>query len=841
MRSRKSQTTARFKTAVAVPVALAVLVPIVFLHLGSAPSEGRQNSAHTVSIAPAGPTPVAGEAIPTPLKPVGVPGEAPSASATADTVTSFSGQQVLDPPSHGKGFVPPPMDLSHLTAQRRPGLHAAESLPSSFDWRDKDGADYVTSVKDQRSCGACYAFAALGDLESKLLIEGAGSYDLSENNAKECNWYETSCAGGDYRTVVDLFSKQGTVLESCDPYVAGDVPCTAGCAYQQTVLDWRIISGDDVPDSETLKRYVYTYGPVYVSMYAGNGDAWDSEFGSYDGTYTLHYSGAENPNHAVLIVGWDDTLVYDGGSGGWIVKNSWGISWGDDGYFRIAYGSASMGKWASFVEDWQPHDEHGELWYYDEGGWSANVGTGSATTAWGLATFTPDQHTSAVRVELWTTDATTDVDVYLYDDFDGSTLSGLLGQSVNHSFDEAGYHSILLDEPVALNTDDDVAAVVKVTNATYVYPIAADRSGAYELGRTYFSSSGGSWIDLGAELQVDAAIRLRTKTIDAPMMADFSAEPTSGPAPLHVQFTNNSTGDYDTCTWEFGDGETNNDCTDPTHEYTQPGTYTPTLTVSGPEGSDTLTRTDYVVVYEGVVADFSASPTSGVAPLTVDFTNLSAGDYDTCSWDFGDGVTSTLESPTHVYAAVGAYTVTLSVDGPGGSDTEVKPTCVIVQPSQQYTLDVTIVGDGVVTKEPDQATYQYGDVVTLTATSDLGWTFKGWSGSVQSTDNPLTLVIQHDTDLTATFTELPPKVYGLAVDTVGNGTVALDPAGGVYDDGTVVELTAEADPGWRFSGWSGHLSGDANPASITMDEHKSVTAAFVEAIRIYLPLVVANH
>jgi PKD repeat protein len=85
------------------------------------------------------------------------------------------------------------------------------------------------------------------------------------------------------------------------------------------------------------------------------------------------------------------------------------------------------------------------------------------------------------------------------------------------------------------------------------------------------------------------------------------------------------------------------------------------------------------VWHKALTARFTASPTSGVAPLTVAFTNLSTGDYDASLWDFGDGLTGTVESPVHSYRTGGVYTVALEISGPFGSDTEVKGRHVTVQ------------------------------------------------------------------------------------------------------------------------------------------------------------------
>jgi PKD repeat protein len=96
-----------------------------------------------------------------------------------------------------------------------------------------------------------------------------------------------------------------------------------------------------------------------------------------------------------------------------------------------------------------------------------------------------------------------------------------------------------------------------------------------------------------------------------------------------------------------------------------------------------------VTIYEPVVADFVGAPTSGLVPLTVAFNNTSTGDYTDSLWHFGDGVTSTLDSPTHTYSAVGSYTVTLTMDGPGGTDTETKPDYITVEPFNVYLPLVT--------------------------------------------------------------------------------------------------------------------------------------------------------
>ena len=305
--------------------------------------------------------------------------------------------------------------------------------PAAFDWRNP--LNRVTSVKDQGNCGSCYAFAGIGNVESRVLIDTNTTPppdpDYSENNAKECNWRAMNstwnnswgtCHGGNYYMLASLFSQKGIVNETDDPYQAFDVPCNSSCPYNRTLLDWRIISVNSIPNTTVLKNYIMNYGPVYTTLWADSSYGFDM---SYDGSYTFNWTAPSSyVNHAVLIVGWSNTLPHLPGSppgtfaDGWIVKNSWGPAFGAGGYFYITYKSANIGMWSSFMNGWQDYDNNGSIMYYDDDCWDQSWGY-SSTTAWGLCNFTPSSNTNATRVEFWTTDATSDVDIYIYDNFDG--------------------------------------------------------------------------------------------------------------------------------------------------------------------------------------------------------------------------------------------------------------------------------------------------------------------------------------------------------------------------------------------------------------------------------------
>jgi len=162
----------------------------------------------------------------------------------------------------------------------------------------------------------------------------------------------------------------------------------------------------------------------------------------------------------------------------------------------------------------------------------------------------------------------------------------------------------------------------------------------------------------------------RPSELPAAPVAAFSGTPTSGTAPLNVTFTDESTGSPTSWSWSFGDGLSSS-TQSPTHRYDTAGLYSVTLIVTNADGADTLTKTDYIDTRGagGPTAAFSGTPTSGTAPLSVTFTDQSTGSPTSWNWTFGDGTTSTTQSPTHIYSNSGTYNVVLIVSNASGTDT----------------------------------------------------------------------------------------------------------------------------------------------------------------------------
>ena len=174
--------------------------------------------------------------------------------------------------------------------------------------------------------------------------------------------------------------------------------------------------------------------------------------------------------------------------------------------------------------------------------------------------------------------------------------------------------------------------------------------------------------------------------------AGFTATPTSGTAPLTVNFTDTSTGSPTSWAWTFGDGGISSSPS-PSYTYNSTGTFTATLTVSNTLGSSSAARTIIVSQPSAPIASFTATPTSGAAPLTVNFTDTSSGSPTSWAWDFGDGGISSSASPSHTYGTTGTFTATLTATNALGSSSASQTITVthsaVISPSDDTQINLS--------------------------------------------------------------------------------------------------------------------------------------------------------
>ena len=151
-------------------------------------------------------------------------------------------------------------------------------------------------------------------------------------------------------------------------------------------------------------------------------------------------------------------------------------------------------------------------------------------------------------------------------------------------------------------------------------------------------------------------------------VASFTATPTAGCAPLIVQFTDNSSGNPTSWNWDLGNG-TISIKQNPTTTYFNAGTYIVKLTVSNAGGSDSITKTQFITIYDKPVVNFTVTDSLDCVPFTTTFTDLSTaplGSITSWEWDFDDGSFSIVQNPQHLYSTAGNYNITLKVTNTGG-------------------------------------------------------------------------------------------------------------------------------------------------------------------------------
>ncbi len=536
--------------------------------------------------------------------------------AVKNDAVLLSSLQVSENMQHGLGYIPPTINLSYTKGQdiaeyirSDPAsgiLHlGAGPYPSRFDLRT---LSKVTPIKDQGAAGSCWAFATYASLESTILPEELR--DFSENNMKNLlsgaysEGFDRDAADGGNALMSTAYLARwtGPINETDDPYNDSSAISPTGIPAIKHVQKVMFLPDmANATDNDNIKSALTTYGVVYTSMYI-------SDY-FLNGTNAAYYYPGSNPsNHAVGIVGWDDNYsrynftTIPQGDGAFIIKNSWGTFYGDQGYLYISYYDSRIGS-NNAVFTGENVQNYDNIYQYDPLGWTSSFG-GLSHTEWGANIFRSNSSETLSAISFYAVDTNTSYDLYIYKNPDNGPIN-----STGYSFREngiitgpPGYYTKVISPGVAIQANDTFSVVMNLTTQNTIFPLpielaimGSSSKATANAGESFYSDDGGNqWSDITSFIPT-INICIKAFTVSLPPTAAFSANITSGHAPLVVQFTDNSIGSPATWNWSFGDGSYNT-TQNPLHTFTAGGTYTVTLNVTNTKGNNTLTSPDYIIV-----------------------------------------------------------------------------------------------------------------------------------------------------------------------------------------------------------------------------------------------------
>lgn len=441
------------------------------------------------------------------------------------------------------GYRPSPLNLAHAAPAQGifPRIKAAHELPVTFDLRPRS----LTPVRDQGGYGACWAFASLASLESTFLKLKNQFLDFSE-------WHLAYFAYVDESDEMPAFTKQSLPGFGSDPvFDQGGNPWQAAAILArwtgpvsesvrpyQYASPWPSISrplSSDPPlkrlkhvyhlgtefNEIVVKNTLMTFGAVDVRI------VWD-DIAYNDQTHAFYNRDGEGGGHRVAIVGWDDSYparnfaMPPEKNGAWLVRNSWGDQWGENGYFWLSYDDPTLGSPALFLG--MDVNEFTTVYQYDPLGWTDSYGYQS-DTAWFANIFTASElpgdfspeHLQAVSFYTGTPNALFRVEVWK-DGEPGNPRSGFFVADLEGVLGAAGYHTIRLPRHVELLPGESFAVVVRLKTPGYLFPIPlespiegyTEKATAFP-GQSFASKDGNRWEDV-ADMAPNTNVALKAFT-----------------------------------------------------------------------------------------------------------------------------------------------------------------------------------------------------------------------------------------------------------------------------------------------------------------------------------------
>ncbi len=459
------------------------------------------------------------------------------------------------------GYIPIPIDLSYL--DDNPPIETNDSpfpilgdtaIPTKYDLRNVNGKSYVTSIKNQNPYGTCWAHAAIGAIESNMLMQGLGEADLSEmhlawftfkgsDKSKTFGTSQNSSLsnvlnnGGNAFYPTAMFSRlSGPAYDSDVPYPtqpSKNSPDDYTMAVRLREVEYlRMELNNETPfdinanktERDNVKRRIMQHGSVMASYYNN-----DSNFKQTSSNGISYYNATKSTNHAIQIVGWDDSYSRSNFAtnpnvdGAWLIKNSWGninpvtqyVDSSYDGYFWMSYAQYLKDGAAFIVEKVNPNMK---VYDYSPLGWCATWGWPTASLIHTANVFKAEgDNEKLIEVGFFTPNNNTAYEIKIYTGMSSMPSStpiyGSPVSSMSGTMTYAGWHTVTLNTPVSLTKGQYFSVVVTYTNysMTAVEANGGMASNATIEDGSFFSYDGTSWTT-GKSKNYNATIKAFTVT-----------------------------------------------------------------------------------------------------------------------------------------------------------------------------------------------------------------------------------------------------------------------------------------------------------------------------------------
>ncbi|MBP9989769.1 MAG: leucine-rich repeat protein, partial [Ruminococcus sp.] len=426
------------------------------------------------------------------------------------------------------------------------------TLPSSYDARDYNK---ITSVKNQNPFGTCWAHAFCAAAESSLITQGYATKDNIDLSEAHLSWFTFNSAvsgssnpveldniasddpfdngGNSVMAAATVARWSGLAKEADFPYsrTASDMQFSSQYKY---VSDYQIDSLVEIPNGQTsaIKEAIMKNGALASSFYSDNANLKQS-----NGIYAYYQNATTGTNHAITIIGWDDNFATSnfvkspGAKGAWLVKNSWGTSWGSQGYFWLSYYDTSIDTF--YEVNAKPAGSYDNNYQYD--GVPTWSGLSYGTTTAYMANIFKTKGTETVEGAYFKANTACTCKVSLYTGLTNTTkpTSGTLRTSKTIECPFEGYYTANFDTKYKLSSNTSFAIVIeiKTESGTKASIPLESNTGKYtygaSTGQSFFASSlTSSWSDSGKTYSGNIPIKAYTKNYKELTKISISSLPT---------------------------------------------------------------------------------------------------------------------------------------------------------------------------------------------------------------------------------------------------------------------------------------------------------------------------